>query len=129
MRREEVRSIPSVRPGPRGICPLVDWASCGDLHAVELLRRLRPRLVRERRLKPTSNVPLAYTRDLTRVAARRGDGARLTILNDTWTLRRRDGTAERRTIAGPDELLRILDEGFGLRFPAGTRFACEALPW
>ena len=43
----------------------------GDLHAVELLRRLRPRLVRERRLKPASNVPLAHTRDLTRVAARR----------------------------------------------------------
>ena len=32
------------------------------------------------------------------------------------------GSVTRRTVADPDELLAVLDESFGLRMPAGTRF-------
>jgi len=77
----------------------------------------------------TSTHPRSHFRDRLLVARAGEDGARLTILNDVFTLRRRDGTAERRTIAGPAELLQILDAVFGLRFPAQTRFACAGLPW
>jgi hypothetical protein len=44
-------------------------------------------------------------------------------------VRRRDGHADRQVIASPDELLAVLADRFGLAFPAGTRFACEALDW
>ena len=77
----------------------------------------------------TSTHPRSHFRDRLLVARAGEDGARLTILNDVFTLRRRDGAAERRTIAGPEELLQILDAVFGLRFPAETRFACAGLPW
>jgi hypothetical protein len=32
-------------------------------------------------------------------------------------------------LTSPDELLTVLAEHFGLHFPAGTRFPCEALDW
>jgi hypothetical protein len=32
-------------------------------------------------------------------------------------------------IQSPDELLDVLDERFGLSFPPGTRFPCDALDW
>ena len=43
-------------------------------------------------------------------------------LNRELTIRERDGTATTRPIGSADELLAVLDESFGLRFPPGTRF-------
>lgn len=57
------------------------------------------------------------------------DGGRLGILNRELTVRERGGRAEHHTITSPDELLTVLDERFGLKLPAGTRFTCEALDW
>jgi N-hydroxyarylamine O-acetyltransferase len=64
------------------------------------------------------------------IAARAdADGKRRGLLNRELTIRHRDGSADRREIADPDELLAVLDEHFGLRFAPGTRFACPALDW
>jgi N-hydroxyarylamine O-acetyltransferase len=57
------------------------------------------------------------------------DGGRVTLLNRELTFRARDGRAESRVMASPDELLDALATHFGLVFPAGTRFQCAALDW
>ncbi len=76
----------------------------------------------------TSTHPRSHFRD--RLMAARATGAgRITVLNRELTIRDRDGRAETRTIADPDELLAVLDDHFGLRFPPGTRFPCAALDW
>ena len=55
---------------------------------------------------------------------------RHTLLNRELTVRHADGRVDRREIADPDELLAVLAEYFGLRFPAGTRFGARAdVPW
>jgi len=56
------------------------------------------------------------------------DGRR-TLFNRELTLRHRDGTAVKRELATPDELLAVLAEHFDLPFPAGTRFAAPNLVW
>ncbi|MBX7084047.1 MAG: arylamine N-acetyltransferase [Nannocystaceae bacterium] len=77
----------------------------------------------------TSAHPQSHFRNRLLVARAGPDGRRHTLLDTVLTLRERDGTAARRTLTGPDELLAVLADVFGLRFPAGTRFACETLPW
>lgn len=77
----------------------------------------------------TSTHPQSHFRHRLMVARAAADGARHTLLNDELTFRRRDGSADRRRIDGPDDLLTTLADVFDLHFPAGTRFTCEALPW
>jgi N-hydroxyarylamine O-acetyltransferase len=62
------------------------------------------------------------------IARATGNGRR-TLLNREYTERQRDGTALKRTLATPDELLAVLAEGFDLHFPAGTRFGSPGAPW
>ena len=50
-------------------------------------------------------------------------GKRLSVLNDEFTVRERDGRSESRRIASSEELLTMLSENFGLHFAPGTRFA------
>jgi N-hydroxyarylamine O-acetyltransferase len=88
-----------------------------------------PRIDREVANWFTSTHPESHFRHRLMVARAAPDGARHTLLNDELTFRRRDGSADRRRVDGPDELLAILGDVFGLHFPAGTRFACDALPW
>ncbi|MDB4946403.1 MAG: nhoA [Labilithrix sp.] len=57
------------------------------------------------------------------------DGGRATLLNRELAVRGRGGRAERRVIESPAELLDTLEAQFGLTFPAGTRFTCDALDW
>jgi len=77
----------------------------------------------------TSTHPGSHFRSrLVAARAARG-GERVTLQNRELTFRRRDGSAERRGIADPDELLAVLAEHFGLALPAGTRFACPAFDW
>jgi len=77
----------------------------------------------------TSAHPASHFKNRLLVARATPDGGRLGLLNRELTVRQRDGRAEHHTIASPDELLDVLAERFGLKFPAGTRFTCEALDW
>lgn len=63
------------------------------------------------------------------LAARATPDGRRTLFNREFTQRSRDGTATRRTLATPDELLAVLAEQFDLAFPAGTRFGPPGAPW
>lgn len=56
------------------------------------------------------------------IAQRPGKEFRLTLVNRELTEQRVDG-ALKRTLADDDAILETLTERFGLRFPAGTRFA------
>ncbi len=77
----------------------------------------------------TSAHPGSHFKNRLLVARALPEGGRVGLLNRELTVRGRDGRAERRVIASPDELLGVLEEHFGLSFPAGTRFTCEALDW
>lgn len=77
----------------------------------------------------TSAHPTSHFKNRLIVARAGQGGERWTLVNRELTVRRRDGVAERRELADPDELLAVLDEHFGLRFAPGTRFACPALDW
>ena len=57
------------------------------------------------------------------------DGSRLGILNDQLTLRRGGKVVQSTTIGSADELVLLLNEQFGLSFPAGTRFGDGEKPW
>ncbi|HWA86967.1 MAG TPA: arylamine N-acetyltransferase [Opitutus sp.] len=63
------------------------------------------------------------------IAALAGPDRRFTLLNRDFTTRFRDGRIEKREIASADELLAVLAEVFGLRFPPGTRFGPPGSPW
>jgi len=77
----------------------------------------------------TSAHPESHFKSRLLVARAAADGARVTLLNRELSHRRRDGRAERRVLEDPDELLAVLHDHFGLRLPAGTRFACPGLDW
>jgi N-hydroxyarylamine O-acetyltransferase len=63
------------------------------------------------------------------MVARATPQGRVTLANREFSVRGHDGRSETRLVASPDELLELLDEHFGLQFPAGTRFTCPGLPW
>jgi N-hydroxyarylamine O-acetyltransferase len=77
----------------------------------------------------TSAHPGSHFKNRLLVARGLPDGGRVGLLNRELTVRGRDGRAERRVIASPDELLEMLEQHFGLRFEPGTRFTCDALDW
>ena len=57
------------------------------------------------------------------------DGTRVSLHNREFIHRHGGEILERIEIAGPDQLLSILDERFGLCFPAGTRFGPPGMAW
>lgn len=61
--------------------------------------------------------------------ARAGHDCRYAMLNRDFVIRHRDGRAEKRTVATPDELLAVLAEYFDLHLPPGTRFGPPGSPW
>jgi len=77
----------------------------------------------------TSAHPGSHFKNRLLVARALPGGARVGLLNRELTVRQRDGRAERRVLTSPDELLAVLEAHFGLAFPPGTRFPCEALDW
>jgi N-hydroxyarylamine O-acetyltransferase len=77
----------------------------------------------------TSAHPGSHFKNRLLVARALPEGARVGLLNRELTVRQRDGSAERRVLTSPDELLAALEEHFGLSFPPRTRFQCEALDW
>lgn len=77
----------------------------------------------------TSAHPESHFRGHLMAARATPDGGRWTLVDAQLTRRRRDGAAQTRVIATPDELLDVLAETFGLRFPPGTRFGAVGAPW
>lgn len=72
--------------------------------------------------------PQAHFRNNLMVARATAEG-RVTLFNREFTVRHRDGQADKRELATPDELLVVLVEHFGLHFPAATRFGAVGAPW
>lgn len=96
---------------------------------LELTLEQMPPIDREVANWYTSTHPQSHFRDRLMVARAGAHGMRHTLLNHELTHRRPDGTADRHHVATPEELLRVLDEVFELRLPAGTRVTCAGLPW
>jgi N-hydroxyarylamine O-acetyltransferase len=63
------------------------------------------------------------------IVARASREGRVTLLNRELTHRGPDGVGVTRMIDTPEDLLAVLQHEFGLAFPSGTRFACDALDW
>jgi len=57
------------------------------------------------------------------------DGSRLSILNSEFTHRRGADILQQFHIASPEQLLSLLDQRFGLKFPAATRFGLPGMAW
>ena len=70
----------------------------------------------------TSAHPQSKFRNRLIVARAAPHGVRLTLQNDEFNIRGRDGTADTRKLTSPEELLEVLATHFDLHFPAGTRF-------
>jgi N-hydroxyarylamine O-acetyltransferase len=70
----------------------------------------------------TSAHPESHFRNRLIVARAAPESVRLTLQNDEFSIRGRDGRADTRKLSSPEELLEVLATHFGLQFPAGTRF-------
>lgn len=101
-----------------------EWTDVAEFTLEEM-----PQIDRELANWWTSTHPDSKFRQNLSVARAGSDGMRYAILNRDFTIRQRDGSAVKREFANPDELLAVLADTFGLRFPAGTRFPCPALVW
>lgn len=77
----------------------------------------------------TSTSPESRFRNRLIVARSGPHGRRLTIDNRTFTVREADGVGAARTIGSLQELLSILEQDFGLRFPSGTSIEIPGEPW
>ena len=77
----------------------------------------------------TSTSPNSKFRQNLMVARAALDGTRYTINNREFTHRRGAEILAQHEIAGPDELLKLLSQEFGLHFPNGTRFGLPGAAW
>jgi N-hydroxyarylamine O-acetyltransferase len=77
----------------------------------------------------TSTHPDSHFKNRLVVARAAPGGERITLLNNTLTIRRANGEGVDRQIASPSELLEVLEEHFALSFPADTRFGPPGSPW
>jgi N-hydroxyarylamine O-acetyltransferase len=77
----------------------------------------------------TSTHPGSHFKNRLIVARALPDGGRIGLLNRELSVRQRGGQSDRRVLNSPEELRTALAEHFGLQFPPGTRFPCEALDW
>ncbi len=76
----------------------------------------------------TSTHPRSHFKDRLMVA-RATESGRLTVIDRAFKTRDHTGRSETRILETPDELLEVLEQRFGLWFPAGTRFTCPSLDW
>ncbi len=77
----------------------------------------------------TSTHPQSHFGNRLVVSRAAADGRRINVLNDELAFREPDGHARRERIAGPDALLSVLHEQFGLEFAPHTRFGPPGSPW
>lgn len=96
---------------------------------LEFTGEVMPPIDRELANWYTSTHPQSHFRSRLMVARALPDGERLTLVNREYTRRNRAGVPDTRVLQTPAELLDVLDTGFGLRFPHGTTFICDALDW
>jgi N-hydroxyarylamine O-acetyltransferase len=76
----------------------------------------------------TSAHPQSHFKSRLTVARATPDG-RIVLNDKTLTRRRTDGWKEVRELADPDELLRVLEQDFGISLPAGTRVEWTGGAW
>jgi N-hydroxyarylamine O-acetyltransferase len=102
-----------------------DWHDVYELTGEEM-----PEIDREVGNWYTSTHPRSGFKSRLTVARAGAEGRRYTLLNRELKIRERDGQASVRPIATASELLELLDEFFGLRFPGNTRFGdAPDSPW
>jgi N-hydroxyarylamine O-acetyltransferase len=77
----------------------------------------------------TSAHPRSHFKDVLMVARAAPDGGRISLRNGELKRRARDGSAEARNVATPEELLAVLAAEFALEFPPATRFGASGSPW
>lgn len=77
----------------------------------------------------TSSHPKSKFRQNLMVGLACRDRSRLSILNSEFTHRRGSEILQQFSITGPEQLLDLLEQRFGLRFPAGTRFGPPGMAW
>jgi N-hydroxyarylamine O-acetyltransferase len=73
----------------------------------------------------TSAHPRSHFRNHLMVARALPDGGRLTLSDYQLSVRNRSGAAESRAVDGPDALMQVLRNDFGLHLPAGTSLRWE----
>jgi len=99
----------------------------GDWHDVyELTLEAMPAIDREVANWFTNKHPASHFRDRL-IVARATRSGRITLVDAELTFRFEGGRAESRYLGSQRELLAVLDEHFGLRFPAETRFVTTGL--
>lgn len=77
----------------------------------------------------TSTNSASHFRHNVLVGLARPDGTRYGLLNREFVHRRGPEVLERVAVQTADDLLMLLAERFGLRFPAGTRFGADGAEW
>lgn len=77
----------------------------------------------------TSAHPQSHFKNRLIAALALRDGRRIALLNREFVVRQGAEILERRELATPGELISLLAERFGLRFPADTRFGAPGSPW
>ncbi|HKP64530.1 MAG TPA: arylamine N-acetyltransferase [Polyangiales bacterium] len=78
----------------------------------------------------TSAHPKSHFKNRLIVARAGTEARRYTLLNREFKIRERDGHAKVRPVESAKQLLELLDEFFGLRFPDGTHFGdAPDAPW
>lgn len=101
-----------------------DWHDVCEFTGEEM-----PAIDRELANWYTSAHPQSHFRNRLVAARAAPNGERYTLLNHEFTRRRADGRADLQLLTSPDELLAVLQEYFGLRFPATTRFGPPGSAW
>lgn len=96
---------------------------------LEFTGEVMPPIDRELANWYTSAHPQSHFRNRLVAARALPDGGRLTLLNRELTRRDRHGVGVTRHLQTPGELLAVLAADFGLEFPEGTTFTCDALDW
>lgn len=77
----------------------------------------------------TSTHPNSHFKSNILVGRAAANGARVTLLDNKFTLRDENGKAETRMLASKQELLAVLAEYFGLHFAADVHFHLPAAAW
>lgn len=77
----------------------------------------------------TSTHPQSHFKNRLIVARAANERRRISVLNDEFTIRERDGSAVHQRVGSALELLQILRQHFHLEFPTETRFGPPGSPW
>lgn len=116
-----------IREGARlfhQICFNNEWSDVCEFTLEDM-----PQIDRELANWFTSAHPQSHFKNRLVAARAAPNGVRLALLNREFTTRHANGQTDVRAIASPDELLSLLAENFGLRFPLDTRFGAPGSPW